>query len=696
MSKGNECGHTAGILVNRLKFKINEVEFDKRYTILHAEYAVYEKRKEAVRLLNGFSTVKAIRYEYRGTSFYVLLKGNTEKERIIDTLNTIVLDEPVKEERYSQIPTDMAFDLLLIGLSYDDSNNEEGDPTYSNLDGGVYSFEPEDVKDDRVVTFNIKARKAKDCVDLFGGTQMLFPAQTFASVTKMREKEVDRKHLASLPRFQMMDNKYMKLSNGAEFGSGGREFVKHGYRGMARASIDFLAMSGVQDFDKSKMGRVRRTLRQMHRRYDDIGFEAEFIRTDLFDGNRYSKNNSKFETFLKNLWKGKTIHIIDKVKSPTTQSIIRGITTDMKNEFDVDIVPSDDVVKGDFNIVVVHKNIRDPNHKSYEDSMVQHISVKNFAPIYHRKDPLKQIDLNKTIESGEISNKRKSSLVVILSDLIIKKDVICSTQTYFDWYKENILEQEPVNTLDRKWQFYDRVRIENNDPEHRMEAEFSDRMGCLEMDIDGSMTYKLIDESEAKDDFHLQLIWNQFNKGQYDIKGVMSDGENTYVFLPTDVRMIPEIDMIRQKLRDNEKGHAVDKSIPLTGGIRTVDNYELYLKACTDVRYAHVRNECFYFVGVRGNNIDSVLHWSAGLMRIKRLEGSERIHTSIFDMMLAPFVRLNRFTIVPYPFKYLREFEKTKGLENYVPEESNEEESGKDRENQWTLDMFLNVTTNIT
>ncbi len=690
MSDAKEHRHTEGILVNRLNFKVNEVEFNKRHTILHAEYAAYEVRKNAVRLLSKFHTVKAIRYEFGGTSFYVLLKGNSEKDEIKDTLNTIVLDDPVQEEKYSQVAPDMIFELLLIGLSYNDSDKEEDGENlaYSNLDGGVYTFEPEDVKEDRVVTFNIKARKAKDCVDLFGETQMQFPAQTFASVAKMNETEADRKYLKGLPRFQMVGNTYMKLSNGGEFGSGGREYVKHGYRGMKKASMDFLALSGVQDFDKSKMGRTRLTLRKMRREYEDIGFEAEFVRTDLFDGNKYSKKNSGFDKFLKKLWEGRSIHIIDKVKSPTSASIVRGITLDMKKEFGVDVVPFDEVVKDEFNIVVVLKNVHDPNHLTYKDTMVQHVSVKNFAAVYHRKDEKKLKELFEKIESEKITNQRKSSLVVILSDLIIKDDVIHTKQTFFDWYKERILDKEPVNTLDRKWRFYDRVRIENTDPEHRMEAKFSDKMGCLELDTDGSMTYSLIEESDVKDDFQLKLIWKQFNKDQGNIKGVLSDGENTYAFLSTDVRMIPEIDMIRQKLRDNEKGHAEDESISLTGDIRTRGSYEMYLKACTDVRYAYVKSECYYFVGVRGDNIDTVLHWSAGLLRIKRLEGSEKVPEVVFDMMLAPFVRLNRFTIVPYPFKYLREYEKTFGLENFVPEDPSEEETGKDRENQWTLDTF--------
>ena len=685
-----EHKHTDGILVNRLNFKVNEVEFNKRYTILHAEYSTYEVRKTAVRLLSKFPTVKVIRYESGGTSFYILLKGNSEKEAIIKTLNTIVLDEPVKEEKYGQVAPDMIFELLLIGLSYNDSDIEDDGENlaYSNLDGGAYTFEPEDVKEDRIVTFNIKARRAKDCVDLFGETQMQFPAQTFASVSKMNEKEEDRKYLIGLPRFQMVNNMYMKLSNGDEFGSGGREYVKHGYRGMKKASMDFLALSGVHDFDKSKMGRTRLTLRKMRREYADIGLEVEFVRTDLFDGNKYNKKSSGFDKLLKELWEGKTIHIIDKVKSPATASIVRGITLDMKKEFDVDIVPSEEVVKDDYNIVVVHKNIRDPDHLTYDDAMVQHISQKNFAPIYHRKDEKKLKELFEKIESEKISNQRRSSLVVILSDLIIKDDVIHTKQTFFDWYKERILDKDPVNSLDRRWRFYDRVRIENADPEHRMDAKYSDKMGCLELDTDGSMTYRLIEETEVKDDFQLQLIWNQFNKDQSNIKGVMSDGDNTYAFLSTDVRMIPEIDMIRQKLRGNEKGHANDESVSLTGDIRTRGSYELYLKACTDVRYAYVKSDCYYFVGVRGDNIDTVLHWSAGLLRIKRLEGRDKVPEVVFDMMLAPFVRLNRFTIMPYPFKYLREFEKTYGLENFVPEDPSEEETGKDRENQWTLDMF--------
>ena len=697
MSKNKEHKQTEGILVNRLNFKVNEVEFNKRYTILHAEYSqdevrktndevkkIIEVRNKAVRHLSKFHTVKAIRYEYGGTSFYVLLKGNSEKDKIIETLNKIVLNNPVMEENYNQVAPDMVFELLLICLSYNDSDKEDdgNNLSYSNLDGGVYTFEPEDVKEDRVVTFNIKARPAKDCVDLFGETQMQFPAQTFASVAKMNETEADRKYLKDLPKFQMVDNTYMKLSNEAIFGSG-VEYVKHGYRGMKKASIDFLNIHSVGEFDKSKMGRTRLTLRKMRREYADIGLEVEFVRTPRFDGNKYTKDNSGFEKFLKRLWKGKTIHIIDKVKTLSSKSIVHGITLDMKKEFNVDVVPSEEVVKDDFNIVVIQKDIHDENHLTYDDAMVQHVSVKKFARTYYRKDHAKQEELFEMIKKEKIENKLKSSFVVILSDLIIKDDVIHNKQTYFNWYKKYILEKEPANSLDRKWQFYDRVRVENTDPEHRTNAKYSDKMGCLELDIDGGMTFKLIEESEVKDDYHLQVIWNQFNKDQNNIKGVLSDGNNTYVFLSTDVRMIPEIDMIRQKLRDNEK---IQKH---TGGIRTQDSYELYLKACTDVRYAYVKTECFYFVGVSSKNLNTVMHWSAGLLRIKRLEGNEDVPEVVFDMMLAPFVRLNRFTIIPYPFKYLHEFEQTKGLENYVPEEPNEEETGKDSEEQWTLDMFI-------
>ena len=335
MSKIKEHRHTDGILVNRLNFKVNEVEFSKRYTILHAEYGKSEARearkvevrRKAVRHLSKFHTVKAIRYEYGGTSFYVLLEGNSEKDKIIQTLNAIVHNSPVNEENYSQVAPDMVFELLLIGLSYNDADKEDdgNNLSYSNLDGGVYTFEPGDVNDDCVVTFNIKARRAKDCVDLFGETQMLFPAQTFTSVDKMNENEADRKYLKDLPRFQMVDNTYMKLSNGAKFGSC-VEYVKHGYHGMKKASIDFLGINSVDEFDKSKMGRTRLTLRKMRREYADIGLEVEFVRTYLFDGNKYTKKNPGFTKYLTELWSDKKINVIDKVKSPTSESIVKGVS----------------------------------------------------------------------------------------------------------------------------------------------------------------------------------------------------------------------------------------------------------------------------------------------------------------------------------------------------------------------------------
>ena len=157
-----------------------------------------------------------------------------------------------------------------------------------------------------------------------------------------------------------------------------------------------------------------------------------------------------------------------------------------------------------------------------------------------------------------------------------------------------------------------------------MEAAFSDRMGCLEMDPDGRISCRIIEEDEVMEDFGLQLIWNQFNRGQGNIRGVMSDGENTYAFMFTDVRMVPELDLIRGKLRDNKRRHAEDDKVSLTGEIRTRSESELYLKTCTDVLYGFDRGDCYYFVGVRSQDVKLELHWSAGLMRIRSLEGRKR------------------------------------------------------------------------
>ena len=701
MSKDADPKQTPGILVNRVDFKLNEVKFDRKYVILHAEYAQFEVRKRAVRILSDYGTVKSIRYEFGGTSFYILLEGRSEVEEIKKKLKSIVLDEPIDEPKYKDIPQDILLDLLLNGLTHhvvsaEDSDYEDDDVkpeplSYSNLDGGLFTFEPEDVHDeDRIVTLSIKARPSKDCVDLFGKTQILYPAQSFAYVSKMNDNEADKKYLRTLPRYDIYDNRYLKLATGTEFNPSKKMVVKHGYRKMPPARIEFLMTGSPADLDKSKMGRVRRTLRNLRKEYDDIDLQIDFVRTYLFDDNKYSKRGKSFDEFLSDLWKGQTIYLVNKANVPSSVCIGEGLRILLRTKYDINLVDSPEVVPDSYNIVIVKKKIRDPEHKYYRDAMVQHISVQEYAGMFYRKEEGKQEELFEKFGKGEMVNRVKSALVVVLSDLIIKNDVIHNTQTYFPWFQKHILEAEPVGSLDRKWYFYDRVRIENKDPEHRMEATFSDTMACVEMDTDGSMNFSLIKKTDITDDFHMKLIWDQFNKNQSSIKGVLSDGENTYVFLPTDVAMLPETDLIRdrlmqnkQELKDNVEGAS------RSGKVRTRGRYELYLKACTDVRYGYVKSDCYYFVGVCSDSIEANLYWSSKLLRIKSIEGRERIPQGIFDMMLAPFVRLKRLTIIPYPFKYLREFEQTHGLENFVPEDPDEEDTGKDGPDQWTLDAFV-------
>ena len=679
---------TKGILVNRLDYHLNEPKFDGKYTILHAEFRTYDQRKGAVDHLSSFGTIRAIRYGGDGTSFYIMLNGSTEKLKICEKMEREAHCDSISQEKCGRVKPDILLDLMMIGLNSDPDIADE--PSFSNIEGSVYTFEPSGVKEDRIITFNPNIREAKDCRELFGDVSMRFPAKSFPFEEKLKIDKRDAALLPKLSRYEVDGNRLRYSRNNS---TQVKRCVGHGYHGMKKASIPFIGLSDVKHLDESKMGRVRKTLRKMMRVYADVDLEIGFVRTDLFDGNHYYQaKDSRYDVFLEGMWSGKTIYLTDMVGSDSSKAIVRGFSTDLNNLFGIEVDVVDDIVRGGPNIVLIKNKRNDPDYKSYPDEVVQHISVENFAKYYYREKRNEQMELFEKIEnSSKVPSDRRNSLYVVLSDLIIKTDVLNSTRHVVDWYLNDRSVSDSAHPLDRKWCFYNRTRTVSNDPvTKKRKTVFNDVMSCMEVDTDGLTTYRLIGKDELYD-FHTMLIWDQFNEKQLDIHGVMSDGVNTYVFLETDVLMLPETDQIRDKLLENAKAHELDEKHTISGGIRNRGLFELYLKGCTDIRFYHHRYDCLYIVGVKGYNIKSSIHWATNVHRIAAVEGDERVPDSVFDMMFVPFVKRNQYTKLPFPFKFLHEFERIHSFEDiYLDEEDGTEEDAESVESiQSSLDAFL-------
>ncbi len=352
-----EKQETKGILVNRVNLEFDEDLFFDRFVILRTKYVDIKKRNEAARLLKPFKTVLAIRYEMGADSFFVLLDGKSERDAIIQKLNTVDVTMDVCRKIDSLNMVDdvtLIIDLLNIGSARINKDEDAEDRmTYSNLQGSIYTYENGDITKDKVTAFKVSYHKADGSCRLFGDNRVDFNAQSFGNVKKVAEdpkaaKTLDRyiPYVASNSQLNMAD------SYGDLIGLGER-YVARGYKGMDKAVIPFINIDKSEEFDASKMGRLRNSMRKFRKAYRDVGTGLEFERTYLFDGDSLGVKKPIDNSFFNELvrcYKGIRINIIDKVGNDRSRIISDTLSKVIGYRYGIEAEPSDEVRTDGFNI----------------------------------------------------------------------------------------------------------------------------------------------------------------------------------------------------------------------------------------------------------------------------------------------------------------------------------------------------------
>jgi putative ATPase len=100
-------------------------------------------------------------------------------------------------------------------------------------------------------------------------------------------------------------------------------------------------------------------------------------------------------------------------------------------------------------------------------------------------------------------------------------------------------------------------------------------------------------------------------------------------------------------------------SVELKSGntaLRNKESRDEYLTSVTEIR-SFRRDGCdFYFIGVCGSGIQSALRNAALIRCVEQYGTGSGDFRRMLPLMNVAFVRNGRLTVVPFPFKYLREY----------------------------------------
>ncbi len=92
---------------------------------------------------------------------------------------------------------------------------------------------------------------------------------------------------------------------------------------------------------------------------------------------------------------------------------------------------------------------------------------------------------------------------------------------------------------------------------------------------------------------------------------------------------------------------------------KTKDNMSTLFDASLNIKYfGENESEAYYFVGDRRENVKFSFKDACHLRKIKAVNGSRLIFKELLSTMDVDFVRTGQSTVLPFPFKYIREYVK--------------------------------------
>ena len=140
-------------------------------------------------------------------------------------------------------------------------------------------------------------------------------------------------------------------------------------------------------------------------------------------------------------------------------------------------------------------------------------------------------------------------------------------------------------------------------------------------------------------------IFDRAEFAKENVKGIVMDTYgNINVIKDTGWITIPEIIEIKKEL---EAGN---------NKLRSKAKREDLLSSCLDIKSFRVDNTLYYFVGTIGEGMKYAIHNAANIRRIEPYNGAPEFFEKLLPLMNVSFVKNEQLTVMPFPFKYLREW----------------------------------------
>mgnify|MGYP007084303656 FL=1 len=622
--------------------------------------------------------VSALQFE-SGKSFWVMLPKNAiSRAELVRLLNTKEDGDSlsIKAMTSSSIPVHLLTQLFLNALT----SPVDEMISFNNLSGKLLCFRPAWLNKDKDNFI-----WGMQCLEVKVGDDMCVKlvAHRMTALALKKQMKFEKRKLQDYPQYEFSynNNTLKRVSN--ENKDRRENFIIKPVDG-ERGSITFFGFTDYETFACTKMGVLYDILNALHAEFGRY-IHVDFKKYDIDEVVEYKRTSLEaYKDIVAKEVINSGINIVDAIQSETSEDYLQDVADGINK-----IIPEAKcsvgrrLSKKKLNVRYIHDKSFysdskvDPHQEDMEDYVVQHITVENF--------------------------KHQSSAAVynILKELVIKKDIATGKITLVDWsqygYKADwifgVVAEDihyfmtihpdgtfKIEALERnlftmtkydKYMDYFGLNEENINDYRGVIGLIKDTDGNINL-IKDTNIYSMPDYTAMGD-----VLKNVASEGKFSgkdvvtwLRAVMAITDKIKVQAELDI-VIPRIDIKEEYTKANImglfKGITTKKEvvryvfentgIMLYAYLRGEEERNEYLSGNIDINYIEQDEMLARFsIGEIGNGMKYTIERASVVREIQAVEGSKLIFKELLPLMGVEFVRYGMLTVVPFPFKYLREY----------------------------------------
>ena len=603
-------------------FKINRVVSNPNHEKINNDFDFFEiaeTREDkyfefTAKLLDDLTENKSIHAVqfHGGKKVYVMMRHNESNyEKIKDS---VLNSKDADFLTYNQITSDKIEFFRLIQLFLNGLfRSEHPLLRYNNLGGHLYCFHSNWIKHHGARIWKIPTLDIKVTWDM----NLTLDVCTFTDLKYLLKcaKEKGKKEQSKIldkPRYVLVNNNTMRRKTDGDIL---QEFVI-GSAGNKKTNIKFIELYPAEKYAESKMGLLHAIVERFntdYASYIDLSFASiENYHAYDFDKNTRNENNDAINKALGS----QSIKIIDEVKEESSEQSCKYIQYIIKDKYKLDATIGKRPNEEALNISLIHEpefyemhNLPDPHDKIYENCSVQHITMEN------------------GFENLE------DSLSNIMQNALIKKDIINHQITLFDWTKLNQTETISFVSAEK-------------------DSKVKDFLHYYSMDIksDGSFVIAELSNTMFLTDIYqacIDIFQSKKSKrsNRMFAKGFIRDSlGNINVIYDTEMITLPDSQKIMAAINAGETN------------IKRASTFEEFYAGLMNIKMFDIDKKNYFCVGRKDKNPSMSIPKAVNIREIQPYNESQMLFDKLLPLMSVEFVRNKQLTVLPFPFKYLREW----------------------------------------